>query len=124
MIDIIEEKLGGIMLAYPERITLNGRHIALPARPADRLRRVLRELVDNAIRHGALAVSHGKLAVTWRLTVNGSRRLHMAWSEHGMSSLSIPERLGLGTQVIAAAVENCERTYRPDGMRWTFELSV
>jgi MEDS: MEthanogen/methylotroph, DcmR Sensory domain len=124
VIDIVEEQLGVYMLAYPERITLNGGHVALQASPADRLRLVLRELVDNAIRHGALGVPNGSLVVKWRLTANGSRRLHMAWSEHGMSGLTIPERMGQGTHAIAAVADNCVRVCRPDGMRWTFELGV
>jgi MEDS: MEthanogen/methylotroph, DcmR Sensory domain len=123
-IDIVEEQLGAYLLAYPERITLNGGHVGLQASQADRLRLVLRELVDNAIRHGALGVPNGSLAVKWRLAINGLRRLHVAWSEHGMSGLTIPERVGLGTHAIAAVVENCLRTCRPDGMRWTFELDL
>jgi DcmR-like sensory protein len=124
MIDIVEEQLGVCMLAHPGRISLNGGHVVLQIAAADRLREVFRELVDNAMKHGALAAPHGRLAVTWHLTVNGLRRLHVEWAEHGMSELIIPERLGLGTYIIVTAVENCARTYRPDGMLWTFELGM
>jgi DcmR-like sensory protein len=124
MIDIVEEQLGVCMLAYPERIALNGGHVALQVAVADRLRRGLHELVDNAMKHGAFAAPHGRLAVTWHLTMNGSRRLHVEWTEHGMSGLAIPETVGLGTHIIAAAVENCTRSYRPDGAGWKFELGV
>jgi hypothetical protein len=124
MIDLVEEQLGLYMLAYPGRIAWNGGHVALQASAVDRLRLVLCELVDNAMKHGALAAPQGGLTVKWHLAVNGSRRLHVEWTEHGMSELLIPERLGLGTHIIAAAVDNCVRTSRPDGMRWTFELAV
>jgi DcmR-like sensory protein len=124
IIDLVEEQLGPYLLAYPARIALNGGHVALQASAADRLRPALSELVDNAVRHGALAAPQGRLVVTWHLAVNGSRRLHVEWAEHGMPGLIIPERLGRGTHIIAAAVENCVRTCGPDGMRWAFALGV
>jgi hypothetical protein len=121
---LVEEMLAVYMLAFPGRIALEGGDVMLPPSTAASLRSALHELVANAARFGALAVSQGTLAVRWHVTANGSRRLHMAWTEDGMTGLTIPERLGRGTRVLAGAVQNCERTFQPTGMRCTFELPL
>jgi len=125
LIDLIEELLAIYVLAYPGRITLDGaQHIALPASSAAKLRPALRELTANAEKFGALANPQGVLSVKWHLSVNGSRRLSVTWTERGMSGLTFPDRIGRGTQVLAGAVENCVRVFEPTGMRCAFELSL
>jgi two-component sensor histidine kinase len=112
------------MLAYPGRVTLEGGQVAVPALQAAKLRLALCELVANAAQFGALASPQGALAVKWRVSANGSRRLAVTWAESGMSGLTIPEKIGRGTQVLAGAVENCARSFEPTGMRCTFELRL
>jgi two-component sensor histidine kinase len=112
------------MLAYPGRVKLDGRHVSLPALAAAKLRLAVHELAANALTVGALANAQGKLVVRWRVSANSSRRLHVDWTEHGMSGLTIPERIGRGTRVIASTVENYVRIFEPTGMRCTFELPV
>lgn len=124
LVELVAELLAVYMLAYPGRITLEGGQVALPALPAAKLRLTLRELAANAAAFGALAMSQGTLAVKWHLAVNGSRRLHMTWTEQGLSRLAIPERVGRGTRVIAGAVENYVRSFEPAGMLCTFELPL
>jgi DcmR-like sensory protein len=122
--EVVKQLLAAYMLAYPGRITLEGSQVQIPASPAARLRLALGELIANAEKFGALADPQGALTVRWRLSVNGSRRLSVMWAESGKSGLTIPETIGLGTQVLAGAVENCVRSFEPTGMRCTFELSL
>jgi hypothetical protein len=122
LLQVVEEILGVYMLAYPGRIALEGEQVALPALAAAKLRRTLHELASNALKFGALAKPQGTLAVKWRVALKGSRRLHMMWTEHSMSGVAIPERVGRGTRTIAGAVENYVRIFDPSGMRCTFEL--
>jgi hypothetical protein len=122
LVQVVEELLAVYMLAYPGRITLEGGQVALPALPAAKLRLALRELAANAAKFGALANSRGTLAVNWHVALNGLRRLHMTWTEHGLSELTIPESVGRGTRAIAGAVENYVRVFEPAVMRCTFEL--
>jgi hypothetical protein len=124
LVEIAEERLGSYMLAYPERITLEGGHVPLPASSAAKLRVVMLELAANCARFGAFATPQGNLAVKWRVAVNGSRRLHITWTESGMSNLTIPDSVGHGSQVLALAVENCVRIFEPTGMTCTFELNL
>jgi hypothetical protein len=121
---VVEELLGVYMLAYPGRITLEGGQVELPSPTAGRLRQVLHELADNAAKFGAFATSQGMLTVSWHVALNGSRRLRVKWTEHGMSGLTLPEGIGRGTRTIAGAVENYARTFDPSGMRCTFELTL
>jgi len=65
----------------------------------------LNELVINAAKYGALSSTRA----------NGSRNLHIKWSESGISSLTIPNNIGLGTQLIAGALQNHTRAF--DGHR-------
>ncbi|MBO0765646.1 MAG: MEDS domain-containing protein [Hyphomicrobiaceae bacterium] len=124
LLQIVEELLGVYMLAYPGRLTLGGGRITLLPLPAAKLRRALHELASNALKFGALAVPGGTLAVKWHLAVNGSRRLRIVWTEHGMSQMTIPERVGYGTRTIAGAVENYVRSFDANGMQCTFELRL
>ena len=41
-----------------------------------------------------------------------------------MSGLTIPDKVGFGTRLIASAVENCVRIFKPTGMVCTFELNL
>lgn len=67
----------------PGQVTIEGPPVALPRGVAEPLALALHDLATNAARHGALAIPGGRLSVTWHLDRAGSRRLHIAWREHG-----------------------------------------
>ena len=121
---LVEDQLAMFIGAYPERIMLKGGHVQLSGSQATKLGILFNEFVANAARYGALSSTQGRLAVQWRVVVNGSRRLHIKWTESGMSGLTIPDKVGFGTRLIASAVENCERIFEPSGMVCTFELNL
>jgi PAS domain S-box-containing protein len=58
----------------------------------------LHELTTNAVKYGALSVSTGNLAVTWRVAANG--RLIISWTESGGPPAKTPSRQGFGTRVM------------------------
>jgi MEDS: MEthanogen/methylotroph, DcmR Sensory domain len=122
IVEVFEELLAVYMLAFPGRVKLEGNQIYLPAPATAKLRLAVHELATNALTVGALAIAQGTLVVKWRVSANGSRRLQVAWTEHGMSGLTIPETIGSGTHVIASTVGNYVRVFEPTGMRCTFEL--
>ena len=121
---LVEDQLAVFIGAYPERIMLKGGHVQLSGSQATKLGILFNELVANAARYGALSSTQGKLAVQWRVVVNGSRRLQIRWTESGMSGLTVPDKVGFGTRLIASAVENCVRIFNPTGMACTFELNL
>jgi hypothetical protein len=121
---IIEDQLAIFIGAFPERITLKGGQVQLSGPQATILGIVISELATNAARHGALSWTQGRLGVHWRVVANGSHRLHIRWIESGMSNLTIPHKIGHGTQLLAGAVQNCVRVFDTAGMACTFELNL
>jgi hypothetical protein len=118
---LIEDRLAIYIAACPERISLKGAHVHLSESLAKKLGPLFQELVVNTAKYGALPSTQGKLLVQWRAVVNGSRNLHIKWSESGISNPTIPNNIGLGTQLIAGALQNYTRAF--DGMECTFDLT-
>jgi len=79
---VIEDQLAIYLGAYPERIELKGGRVRLSEPQATKLAVLINELVTDAAKYGALA-SQGKLAVQWRMVVNGSHRAFIKWTESG-----------------------------------------
>ena len=121
---LVEDQLAIFIGACPGRIALKGTRVQLSGSQATKLAILLSELATNAAKYGALSWPQGKLAVHWRVVVNGSRRLHVRWMESGADRLAVPEQAGSGTQLMAAMAENCVRVFNHTGMVCTFELSL
>jgi hypothetical protein len=121
---LVEDQLAFFIGACPGRIALKGGRVQLSGSQATKLAILLSELVTNAAKYGALSWPQGKLAVHWRVVVNGSRRLHVRWMESGADELAVPEKVGSGMQLMAAMAENCVRVFNHTGMVYTFELSL
>jgi hypothetical protein len=50
--------------------------------------------------------------------------LQVRWTETGMSTFVLTEKVGAGTYLLAGAAENFERVFEAGGMSCTFELSL
>jgi len=122
--EVIEDQLAIFIGAFPDRIALQGVPVHLSRSQMTPLAILISELTTNAARHGALSSTEGQLVIQWRLLINGSRRLHIRWTESGMSRLAIPKKIGEGTQVIARLVENWIRVFVPTGMECTFDVDL
>ena len=103
---------------------LKGARVDLSGPQATKLAILLSELTTNAAKYGALASPQGRLAVQWHIIANGSRRLHIKWTETGAVNLAVPETIGSGTQLMAGLVENSVRFFSPTGMVCEFELGL
>jgi hypothetical protein len=121
---VVEDQLAIFIGACPERIAVTGGSVRLSRPQATKLAILLSELATNAARYGALSSPGGKLAVQWQVIANGSRRLHVRWTESGVVNVAVPETIGSGTQLLAGSVENCVRFFCPTGMACEFELSL
>jgi two-component sensor histidine kinase len=117
-----EDQLAILIGAYPERITLKGARSSF--RVAANLGVLISQFATNAAKTRGLSSVQGKLAVQWRVVINGSRLLHIRWTESGMASLTIPDKIGGRTQLLAGAVQNCMRVFDTAGMECTFELNL
>ena len=65
-------------------MALDGPDLLLSPAAAQYLGMALHELSTNAVKHGAFAVSEGKVCIEWRLVgPRGERRFRMSWAESG-----------------------------------------
>jgi anti-sigma regulatory factor (Ser/Thr protein kinase) len=122
--EVIEDQLAIFIEACPERIALHGVPVHLTRAQATQLAILFSELTTNAAKYGALSSTEGQLLVQWRVLINGSRRLHISWTESGMSKLTISKKIGQGTQLLARLAENGSRVFLPTGMECTFEVDL
>jgi two-component sensor histidine kinase len=86
-----------------QRVTVGGPEVALPHRCVQILALSLHELATNARKYGALGTAEGRLAVTWRVTVeDGNRHLALEWRESGVALYkeTAPARKGFGRTLI------------------------
>jgi two-component sensor histidine kinase len=91
--------------AHPDgqRVTVGGPEVALPHRSVQILALSLHELATNARKYGALGTADGRLAVTWRVTVeDGNRHLALLWRESGVAlyEKTASARKGFGRTLI------------------------
>ena len=67
-----------------ERISVSGPSLILPPQIALNLAMLLHELATNAVKHGSLSQTSGRIDVTWTLETGGSTRsCASVWSEFG-----------------------------------------
>lgn len=84
---------------------------------------ILHELATNALKHGALSTSTGRLRIGWTLENPDGAASHLAftWRETGGPAVDTPETRGFGTRLIDFATVrdlggSVERTYQPEGL--------
>ena len=65
------------------------------------VRLVLHELATNAMKHGALGVSGGRVDVVWRMR---RKRFRLSWRESGGPAVPPPARRGFGSSLLERAV--------------------
>jgi two-component sensor histidine kinase len=86
------------------RVTLDGPAVVLPAVAVQPLAMAVHELTTNAVKHGALSVPGGRVAVSWRLGP-GARSLSLSWQEAGGPPVEgPPAHRGFGSRVLEGVV--------------------
>ncbi|MGJ3264934.1 MAG: CheR family methyltransferase [Salinarimonas sp.] len=104
------------------RLHVEGPHVRLDPRGAVAIALALHELATNAVKHGALSVQAGRIAVTWEIGgEDGTRRLRLRWQERGGPPVSPPGGRGFGSRLIehglAAELQgSASLRFEPDGL--------
>jgi PAS domain S-box-containing protein len=115
-LDPFDDGIGG-------RVTLQGPAVALTSQIAVSLGMAIHELTTNAAKHGALSIYGGKVAVTWSVTIDATRRtVTFDWVEIGGPPVKEPEREGFGSRlldfVLPSQIQARTRIeYAPEGVR-------
>lgn len=99
----IEHEVGRHCKARSNQFTLIGEDVAISLSEAHRLGTIVKELLDNSSRFGALARPGARVAAQWSLETNGSRRLQVTWSESGAEDPITAEEGGMKRIVLSAA---------------------
>lgn len=107
------------------RVDIAGPDVLLTAEATRAVGMAMHELATNAVKHGALSVSTGRVSVHWTRESDSVIRLH--WIETGGPGVTPPRRTGFGhvvlTQMIAGTLGgSTELSFPAEGVRWTARL--
>ncbi|MCR6502111.1 PAS domain-containing protein [Shinella sp. CPCC 101442] len=86
------------------RFRVSGPDLKIGSRPSLSLSLILHELATNALKHGSLSASSGRVDLSWRVAGEKRDRFEMVWVEKGGPSVSAPETRGSGTRLISAGL--------------------
>jgi PAS domain S-box-containing protein len=80
---------------------LEGPDLAIQPKTAISLALAIHELATNAVKHGALSRTEGRVRIRWgRSETNGATRFSLVWKERGGPEVQAPTRRGFGTRMI------------------------
>ena len=110
----------------PSRIRVEGSDQPLASRSALAIAMAVHELCTNAIKHGALSVHTGRVAIAWRIE---DTRVLWTWRESSGPRVSPPKRRGFGLRVIEASFRDqlhgsIELSFEPGGLTCTVALPL
>ena len=107
-----------------KRFVSGGPQVLLSPNATQTLGLALRELCDNALKHGAFSKGDGEVSLIWRIDNSGDEpKLEMTWQERGGPRLGPAVASGFGKVIIerlTAAGLNASSilSFEPDGVRW------
>ncbi len=105
-------------------IVIEGERVRLTSKFAQSMALVLHELATNAVKHGALSTSGGKVSVGWsRVPTSDGEKIKFAWKERGGPPCAKPIRKGFGLTVIRSASSECGGQANMDLSTEGFEFS-
>lgn len=125
--ELIRSQLAGIGDAVGTRIALSGDlDLMLSPSAAEMIGLAMHELSTNAVKHGAMSVPSGSIAVHCTVLDPGTDSepsLRISWEERGGPAPSPPGRTGFGTVMIdrnprAAFGAEVDYGYPPEGFYW------
>jgi PAS domain S-box-containing protein len=98
---LLRNELGPYEESDGARVSVDGPAVELPSEAAVPIGMAIHELTTNAVKHGALSVLAGRVAVTWSITHQGARPLlHFSWTERGGPPVRQPTRQGFGSRLL------------------------
>ena len=106
------------------RLVIGGPQVLLSPNATQTLGLALRELCDNAVKHGAFSKADGEVSLVWRIDSSGDEpKLEMTWQERGGPRVDPAATSGFGKVIIerlTAAGLNASSvlSFQPDGVRW------
>lgn len=113
-----------------DRVFLFGPEVELQPRAGQVFALALHELAVNAVEHGGLGTSVGRIEITW--SVSGEepdRVLTLTWKELDATGAAEPSHHGFGTEVLTRTLAyelkaETKFAFEPDGLRYTIRFPL
>lgn len=111
------------------RITLTGPEIEVPSRIAMSLSMALYELATNAVKHGSLSDTKGKVALGWDYVAPDKSAIKLTWVELDGPVPVVPTTKGFGSKITnqILAAETYGKVvidYPESGFTWSLEMPL
>jgi two-component sensor histidine kinase len=115
---LIESAVKAFQSKGLDQFEIVGENIAVSSGPAVSLSMVIHELCTNAVKHGALSVPDGYVAI---LGTAEDGRFKLRWKESGGPTVQQPSRKSFGTRLIEQALPGqmqgeARLKFEPDGL--------
>ncbi len=108
-----------------DRLETLGTEVRLAADSARHLILIVHELVTNAAKYGSLSSLGGRVFVDWQQHENA---ITVKWKERGGPKVTVPQRRGFGSQLIASCVKalsgTMHQSFSSDGFACSFRFKV
>jgi two-component sensor histidine kinase len=126
--DLVSEVLSPHADSKRDNITIEGPPVRLTPKSTLAMSMILHELLTNAMKHGALSVPNGRIAMDWRIAdADGKHVLELNWRETGRGAVTPPQKPGFGLKLIETSVRHelrgqLETMYGPQGVQHKFTI--
>lgn len=115
-----------------DRISVGGPPVQLSSSQAIAMALALHELATNASKYGALAVSSGRIDLSWQIHPAPNpdgMRFTLCWTEMHGPTVTPPVSKGFGSTLIERTLKsafkgNCVLDYRPSGLIFTLDAPL
>lgn len=115
---------------YGRQTTIRGEDVSLGPKAAQTVSLVLHELATNAVKHGSLSASGGRVEVGWHTFEDGAGpMLAFHWRERGGPPVTAPDRQGFGRLLLERAASHdldgeATLAFRPEGLAYELKAPL
>jgi two-component system, chemotaxis family, CheB/CheR fusion protein len=126
--DVLLSELAPYQAGSHPRFAIEGDDTQLDAHLTLALGLAFHELATNAVKHGALSVPAGRVAIRWEIDT-GDGRLRLRWIETGGPRVEKPARRGMGLRVIESGLMHelggrSRIDFDPSGVQCSIEIPM
>ncbi len=127
---ILSDELFHYGASEGDRVQLHGPVVDLQPKAGQILAMAVHELAVNAIEHGALGRSTGRIEITWDVFGPAPNMfLSLVWKERDVTAIDEPSSRGFGTEVLTRILlyelkADTTLTFEPDGLRCTIRFPL
>jgi PAS domain S-box-containing protein len=127
---LVEEELAPYRTGESETFAAIGPEVMLQPATAQALALALHELATNAAKYGALALSSGRVAVSWTAQPDpGGTRLRLTWQETGGPIVVQPQKQGFGSRLLQRVLATqlqaqVTMDFQEEGLRFSMTMPI